>query len=382
MFRIDRTANRLSRLDRTSFSEVGFREREHLQEWLASMPECLGETLGDELLIIQKEFDGFEGTRERLDLLALDGNGQLMVIENKLDDSGRDVVWQALKYAAYCSSLKKTEIVDVFQKHLNMQGGGDAATAICEFLGEDSLDEVVLNDGTGQRVVFVAANFRREVTSTVLWLRDHQIDVRCIKLIPYKYNDEIFVDLQQVIPTAEAADYMIRMAAKDSEEKSAQGAQRRSHQLRLGFWERALDVLRERGSPRFQNVGPSKDNWLSIGAGLSGCSYNVVFLKGEARVDLVMQRLDAGENKWIFDELESQKADIESRFGESLNWNRHNQAKRCVVNYGKEFNSADSDNWPEIAEWMAEHVRRFEDAFRQPLDTLNQRLKSSERKNS
>ncbi len=63
------------------------------------------ESLGEELLIIQKEFDGFDETRERLDLLALDKQGSLVVIENKLDDSGRDVVWQALKYASYCSSL-------------------------------------------------------------------------------------------------------------------------------------------------------------------------------------------------------------------------------------------------------------------------------------
>ena len=57
------------------------------------MPDALGE----ELLIIQKEFDGFADTRERLDLLALDKNGQLVIIENKLDDTGRDVVWQAVQ---------------------------------------------------------------------------------------------------------------------------------------------------------------------------------------------------------------------------------------------------------------------------------------------
>lgn len=43
----------------------------------------------EELLIIQKEFDGFEDTRERLDLLALDKEGRLVLIENKLDDTGR-----------------------------------------------------------------------------------------------------------------------------------------------------------------------------------------------------------------------------------------------------------------------------------------------------
>ncbi|SNT37492.1 hypothetical protein SAMN05421763_11286 [[Luteovulum] sphaeroides subsp. megalophilum] len=103
MFQVDRVRNRLRKLECVSFSELGYREREHLQEWLAAMPEALCASMSegeDGLLIIQKEFDGFDGTRERLDLLALDKQGQLVVIENKLDDSGRDVVWQALKYAA------------------------------------------------------------------------------------------------------------------------------------------------------------------------------------------------------------------------------------------------------------------------------------------
>ena len=63
-----------------------------MQEWIAKCPECLGE----ELLIIQKAFDGFDETKERLNLLALDKQGGLVVIENKLDDSGKDVVWLAL----------------------------------------------------------------------------------------------------------------------------------------------------------------------------------------------------------------------------------------------------------------------------------------------
>lgn len=66
MFKINKTNNRISRLESKKFSELGFRERDHLQEWLANEPEALGE----ELLIIQKEFDGFDETRERLDLLV------------------------------------------------------------------------------------------------------------------------------------------------------------------------------------------------------------------------------------------------------------------------------------------------------------------------
>src|SRR5690625_793310 len=105
MFRINKNKNVIEALERPSFQELGFRERENLQEWICHNPEVFGE----DLLIIQKEFDGFNETRERLDLLALDKDGNLVIIENKLDDSGRDVVWQSLKYASYCSSLTKPQ---------------------------------------------------------------------------------------------------------------------------------------------------------------------------------------------------------------------------------------------------------------------------------
>ncbi|MCY4261076.1 MAG: hypothetical protein OXC91_12550, partial [Rhodobacteraceae bacterium] len=101
MFRVNRSENRIAQLEEKRFSDFNLHEREHLQEWLVGQPDALG----GELLIIQKEFDGFADTRERLDLLALGKDGQLVVIENKLDDSGRDVTWQALKYTAYVSSL-------------------------------------------------------------------------------------------------------------------------------------------------------------------------------------------------------------------------------------------------------------------------------------
>src|SRR4051794_5426515 len=106
MFRIDKAANRITKLRSFNFGDLGFGEREHLQEWLANQPDALGE----DLLVIQKEFAGFDDTRERLDLLAIDKAGGLVIIENKLDDSGRDVMWQSLKYASYCSTLSKSSI--------------------------------------------------------------------------------------------------------------------------------------------------------------------------------------------------------------------------------------------------------------------------------
>lgn len=375
MFQVDRPKNKLRRLEERKFSDLQLREREHLQEWLADMPEALGE----ELLVIQKEFDGFADTRERLDLLALDKDGQLVVIENKLDDSGRDVVWQAIKYAAYCSNLKKAEIIDIFQQYLDRYcGGGSASALICEFLDEVELDSVVLNPGNQQRVMFIAANFRKEVTSTVMWLLGHGIRAQCFRVVPYTFSEELFVDLQQIIPTPEAADFMIGMASKETEEKSAQGAQRRSHKLRLEFWERALDALREQGLSRYQNISPTKDHWLSSGTGVSGCVYSLIFGKDEARVELSLQRSSRDENKWIYDQLEAARAAIDDAFGAEMDWRRMEDKKSSRVQFSKSFDGFNRESWPEMIRWLGVHVEKLETAFAAPLSELNNRLKSGE----
>jgi hypothetical protein len=70
MFKIDSITNRINPLEVKRFTDLGFTERKHLQEWLENYPQALTQDNGEELLIIQKKFDGFHDTRERLDLLA------------------------------------------------------------------------------------------------------------------------------------------------------------------------------------------------------------------------------------------------------------------------------------------------------------------------
>lgn len=233
MFKINVESNRIQRIATKRFSELGFRERDHLQEWLAYQPDALGE----ELLIIQKEFDGFDDTRERLDLLALDKYGNLVIIENKLDDTGRDVMWQALKYASYCSSLTKVQIIEIYSSYLSRHcGGGDARELLCEFLDVSDLDDVVLNSGTSQRLILVAASFRKEVTSAVLWLLSHNIKIQCIKVTPYAVADDLFLNIEQIIPTPEAKAFMIGMNAKDAEERESKVEIQNRYESRLKFW--------------------------------------------------------------------------------------------------------------------------------------------------
>lgn len=50
MYLINKIENSIEKIKDATFSELGFRERENLQEWIAKNPNVLGE----ELLIIQK----------------------------------------------------------------------------------------------------------------------------------------------------------------------------------------------------------------------------------------------------------------------------------------------------------------------------------------
>lgn len=367
MFQVDPSQNCLHRLEARRFSDLALRERDHLQEWLAKMPEALGE----ELLIIQKEFDGFADTRERLDLLALDKDGRLVVIENKLDDSGRDVTWQALKYTAYVSSLTKAQIVEIYQAYLDRYaGGGDARALICEFLDEEELDEVFLNPGSDQRVIFIAANFRKEVTATVLWLLSHGIRAQCFKVTPYSFGEELLIDLQQIIPPPEAADFMIGIAAKESEEKSAAGELKTRDALRLDYWGQALEALREAGVGLFQNISPSRGAWISTASAIPSCHYALLLQKYSIRIEYYLNRSDREENKWIFERLIARRDAIEDNFGSALDWRRLETKKACRIKFEMPCEGYQREKWPEYIRWHVAQIQRFEAALKGPLSEV------------
>ena len=382
MFEIDPSSNRIKPLEVKRFSDLGFTERKHLQEWLENYPQALTQSDGDELLVIQKEFDGFDDTRERLDLLAIDKDGNLVIIENKLDDSGRDVVWQALKYASYCANLKKQQVVEIFQRYLNQKAQNegtapaDAKSVLLEFLQADDLQSVQLNTLKSQRLILVAAHYRKEVTNTVLWLSQFGVNCQCFKVTPYQAGAELFLNVEQIIPTPEASDFMIGMMAKEAEEKSASNEQRQSHRLRLAFWEQALEAFNQSSCSLYNNISPGKDHWLSAGSGISGMVFSLIFGKSEIRVEFSMARAQPEANRFVFDRLAEKKEQIEAEFGDELVWLPLPDRKACRIQYGKPVDGYEKANWPEMIQWLIAHMTRMEQALSGPLESIRQELKA------
>lgn len=378
MFTVDHQANRIKAVKTKTFSELGFTERKHLQEWLAHEPSALGE----ELLIIQKEFDGFDDTRERLDLLALDKDGNLVIIENKLDDSGRDVVWQSLKYASYCASLTKLQIVEIFQQYINRyekpvsgETAADASTQICEFLDAPDLDEIKINLGNSQRIMMVAANFRKEVTSTALWLLGQGIYIQCFKVTPHSLDEQLLINIDQIIPTPEAKELMIGISAKEAEEKTTEVVRKERHTVRYDYWEVLLEAFRNSECDLYDNISPSKDHWIYAGSGVSNCPYSLIFGKKEVRVELIFGRSSTEENTYIFEELLKIKENIEATFGKSLEWLALENRKSCRIQYSKSVDGFNRENWRECVSWHLNAMTNLEKATKAPLQKVAEKLK-------
>jgi hypothetical protein len=371
MFRINKEKNIVESLEKSTFSALGFRERENLQEWICHNPEMFGENL----LIIQKEFDGFNETRERLDLLALDEEGNLVIIENKLDDTGRDVVWQALKYASYCSTLTKSEIMRIFQEYLDKSQPGDKAEEILQDFFGSELKEIILNSGVSQRLFFVANDYRKEVTSTVLWLINNGLQIQCFKVTPYTFGDESFLNVEQIIPSPESKDFMISMADKEISEKSTKADARDLHNLRRSYWAICLEGFKNSNCRLFDGVSPVKDNWLNGGSGVSNVPYTLIFNLDEVRVQISISRKSKEENWFIFDYLHDRKEEIEAEFGQPFEWSKKEGQKSCYIKYGKNFDCRDQDNWTEIMEWHIRHMKKLENTMQKHLGSVNRKLK-------
>ena len=201
--------DKIEPLPETSFPQRGIRERADLQRLLRAN---IGVVASD-VLVIAEEFAEWDDSRRRIDLLGVDKNGNLVVIELKRDDEGAHMELQAIRYAAMVSSMTFAKAAIVFQTYLDKHAAGqDAREQLLEFLEWDEPREE--DFARDVRIVLVAADFGKELTTAVLWLNERDLDIRCVRMKPYAHGNQTLVDVQQIVPLPEAAEYIVRVREK------------------------------------------------------------------------------------------------------------------------------------------------------------------------
>lgn len=224
LFRIDPHTKEPSSMEEVDFARLGLQERRDIQEWIANNPRVLGE----DLLIIGKEFSDFDQTNERLDLLAVDADGRIVIIEVKRDDTGRHAHLQAIKYASYFRNTKQQAVVRILAGYESVSQE-EAEERLRTHLGGDL--DVLNND---QRIILVSHRFEPEVTSAALWLNEKSSDgdmISCVQLKPYRdaQNGDaapLYIQASRIIPLPGAENYVIE--AGDGKSGGRIGRARRS----------------------------------------------------------------------------------------------------------------------------------------------------------
>ena len=207
MYKVDKENKDLIKLSQTTFQVEKLKERYDIQEWIEKNPEIIDENL----LIIGKEV--VLPSDIRLDLLAIDKKSNLVILELKRDTSGKNIDWQAIKYASYCSSFSNTDIFRQYAEYLGTNED-EAETRIEEFIEAENFES--LNEK--QRIILVSKDFHSDVVSSVLWLRDYGIDISCVKLTPYSDGEgNLFIVPNKIIPLPEAEDYLVKKEKKQKE---------------------------------------------------------------------------------------------------------------------------------------------------------------------
>jgi hypothetical protein len=141
----------------SSLAENGRKETEHLEKWIKTKPDILG----NDILIIGEQVYTKSGP---LDFLGIDNSGNLVIVELKRDKLARLVLAQAIDYA---SDLATWDIEKISEVCMSYTGNSleDYLTANFENI---EIDDVTVNQS--QRILLVGFSIEESLSRMIEWL--------------------------------------------------------------------------------------------------------------------------------------------------------------------------------------------------------------------
>ena len=169
---------------------------EDLEDWIISDPDLLGEPL----LIIGRQVL-IPDIRDKIDILALDPQGNSVIIELKRGKLRDPVDMQALRYASYISKWGFNDLEDQARNYFNKMGDpefnfNEMFEVFCENIEIDKIPDL----NNEQRIIIVGAEVKDKLGSVALWLQQHSIDIKVIEVEVYREGEDILIQPQIIIP--------------------------------------------------------------------------------------------------------------------------------------------------------------------------------------
>ncbi|MBS2033076.1 MAG: DUF4268 domain-containing protein [Deltaproteobacteria bacterium] len=298
----------LGKLARVQPRSVWPHEAADFTPWLAENLAALGETLGLDLELVERE----SGVGDfSADIIAQEsGTDRVVVIENQLEATDHSHLGQLLTYAA-----------------------GKKARA----------------------VVWISPEPREEHREVIDWLNEGSLGAEFYL---------VALEVLQIDSSKPAVNFRL-VAFPNDWVREQRGDAQPSERMEAyrDFYQPLLDELRQRG---FTNARAAQaQSWYAFSAGTSGFAYSAAFTaKGQLRAELYLGAPDRDLNKATFDRLAANRAALDAAFGASLTWDRLETKKACRVAILRDASIEDA---PEALAahraWLIEKLLKLKQVF-------------------
>lgn len=307
----------IGRIEKVPLREVWKKEAKDFTSWLFDNIEILGEELDIDLTVVEKEkkVGPFSA-----DIIAEDGTGQKVLIENQLEKTDHDHLGKMLTYVS-------------------------------------NLDV--------KAAIWISSEPRKEHERAIDWLNESGLDINfyLVQIEAYRIGKSEPAPKFIIIagPSEES-----KIIGKEKEELS------KRHEKRLEFWKSLLERSKSK-TPLHSNITPGIYSWIGTGAGRSGLNYNYIITYKYGAIELYIDRGKESkeENKRIFDKLHSHKKEIEEVFGEELEWQRLDDRRASRVRKVYTYARLDDKNkWDKLQDDMIDGMIKLEKALKKYINRL------------
>jgi len=193
--------------------DLGLTEPAHLEQWVIQHPE----TLGPGTMIVASQYDkwvtpGGSEANERLDVLALDDEGRLVVGELKRGRAPDTVELQAVKYAAMTSRFTIEKLADLHARFIERTTAEKLTSEEAEEKLQAHLapDVELAEDFASPRIVLLAESYPDTTITSIVWLAEQGVDITLRTYKAYETaGGEIIVSVSQIYPLAEVGNWLL-----------------------------------------------------------------------------------------------------------------------------------------------------------------------------
>ena len=141
-----------------------------------------------------------------VDLLAIDENGNLVIVELKKNKTPREVITQAIDYASWAKSLDSTKIANIYKKYSNsFQSAYESLDEAIKNKFNKSFGEDEIN--RAQQIVVVASELDLSTERIVKYLNDYEIPINTMFFNVFRDGNSRYLSRAWLIDPAETQEH-------------------------------------------------------------------------------------------------------------------------------------------------------------------------------